>query len=49
MDIRYQVEEKINSKGGKVNFDIFKSIDNISQLAFSAREISEFINKIFSI
>ena len=48
MEISYQIEEKINSKGDKVHYDIFRSIDNIFQLTFRTREIWELINDIFS-
>jgi len=48
MEIGYQIVDKINSKGSKVNSDIFRSIDNIFQLAFRTREIWELINDIFS-
>ena len=30
MEISYQIEEKINSKGGKVNFEIFRGMDTLS-------------------
>ena len=29
MEISYQIEEKISSKGGKVNYEIFRGVDNI--------------------
>ena len=48
MEIGYQIEEKINSKGSKVHSDKFKSINNIFQLEFRIREIWELINYIFS-
>ena len=48
MEIGYQIEEKINSKGGKVHYDIFRSIDNIFQLTFKTGEVWELINQIFS-
>ena len=48
MEIGYQIKEKLNSKGVKVNSDIFRSIDNIFQLAFRTGEICELINEIFS-
>jgi len=48
MEIGYQIVEKINSKGSKVNSDIFRSIDNIFQLAFRTGDIWELINEIFS-
>lgn len=49
MEISYQIKEKINSKGGKVHYDLFKGIDNIFQFEFRTREIWKFINEIFSI
>ena len=30
MEISYQIEEKISSKGGRVNYEIFIGMDNIS-------------------
>lgn len=48
MEIGYQIEEKNNSKGGRVNIDLFRGIDNIFQLAFRIGEIWELINEIFS-
>ena len=47
MERGYQIEEKISSKGDRVNTDIFESIDNIFQLAFRTGEIWELINEIF--
>ena len=49
MEIGYQIEEKISSKGGKVNYEIFRGIDNIFQLAFRTREIWELIDQIFEL
>ena len=34
MEISYQIEEKITSKGGKVNYEIFRGMDKIFQLEF---------------
>jgi len=34
MELSYQIEEKIKSKGDKVNSDISRGMDNIFQLAF---------------
>lgn len=48
MEINYQIEEKINSKGDKVHSDIFRSVDNIFLLAFKTRGIWELIVEIFS-
>ena len=48
MEIGYQIEEKINSKGGKVHYNIFRGIDNIFQLTLRIGEIWELINEIFS-
>ena len=47
MEIGYQIEQKNNSKGGKVNSEIFRGIDNLFQLTFRTREIWELINDIF--
>src|ERR1700733_1711118 len=43
MKIGYQIEEKSNSKDDKVNFDIFRGMDNIFQLEFRTRDIWELI------
>ena len=47
MEIGYQIEEKISSKGGIVNYEIFRGMDNIFPLAFRTGEIWELIDKIF--
>jgi len=47
LEIGYQIEDRIKSKGGKVNSELFKGIDNIFQLAFRTREIWELIDDIF--
>ena len=44
-----QIEDRIQSKGGKVNSEIFKGIYKIFQLAFKTREIWELIDDIFEI
>ena len=47
MEIGYQIEEKINSKGAKVS-DLFRGVDNIFQLEFRTGEIWDLINEISS-
>ena len=47
MEIGYQIEEKINSKGGKLNYKIFRGMDNIFHLGFRCGDIWELINEIF--
>ena len=49
MEIDYQIEEKISSKGGRVNYEIFRGMDNIFQLAFRTGEIWELIDHIFEL
>ena len=48
MEIGYQIEEKINSKCGRVNTDLFRGIDNIFQLAFRTRDVWKLIDEIFN-
>jgi len=48
MEIGYQIEEKIKSKGNIINTHIFRGIDNFFQLAFRTGEIWELINGIFN-
>ena len=49
MEIGYQIEEKINSKGGKGGkfSDLFRGVDNIFQLAFRTGDIWRLIDEIF--
>jgi len=47
MEIGYQIEEKINSKGDKVNSEIFRGRYIIFQLELRTGEIWELINYIF--
>ncbi len=47
METSYQIEDKINSKSGKVNSNLFRGMDNIFQLTFRTREIWEQIDEIF--
>ena len=47
METGNQIEEKINSKGGRENNNMFKGIDSIFKLAFRTREIWELINEFF--
>ena len=49
MEISYQIKEKISSKGGRVNYEIFRGMDNIFPLAFRTGEIWELIDKIFEL
>ena len=49
MEIGYQNEEKISLKGGKLNQEIFRGMDNICQLEFITREIWELIDQIFEL
>ena len=39
METSYQIEDKINSKGGKINSELCKGVDNIFRLAFRIWEI----------
>ena len=47
METSYQIDDKINSKGGKVNLELFIGMDNIFQLTFRTGEIWELIDDIF--
>ena len=49
MDTSYKIEDIIQSKGGKVNSELFRGIDNIFQLAFRTGEIRELIGDIFEL
>ena len=39
METSYQIEDKINSKGDKINSHLFRGMDNIFQLTFRIGEI----------
>ena len=49
MEIGYQIKEKISSKGGRVNYEIFIGMDNIFQLTFRSGQIWELIDQIFEL
>ena len=47
METGYQIDEKIKAKDGKMHSNIFRSMDNIFQLAFRTGEIWDLIDEIF--
>lgn len=47
METGYQINEKIKEKNGKMNTNIFRSMDNIFQLEFRTQEIWDLIDDIF--
>lgn len=47
METGYQIEDRIKSKGGKVNSELFIGIDIIFQLAFRIGEIWGLFDDIF--
>ena len=47
MEISYEIDEKIKAKDGKMNRNLFRSMDNIFQLAFRTGEIWDLIDEIF--
>lgn len=48
METGYQIEDKINSKGGKLNSQLFKGMDKIFHLVFRTCEIQELIDEILT-
>ena len=49
METGYQIDDRIQSKGGKVNSELFRGIDNIYQMPFRTGEIWELIDDISNI
>ena len=47
METSYQLEDKINSKGGKVDSHLFSGMNNIFQLPFITMDIWELIDELF--
>ena len=47
METSYQIDEKINGKDGRNASSIFRSMDNIFQLAFRTGEVWDLIDEIF--
>ena len=47
METSYQIDEKIKAKDGKMHSSIFRSMDNIFQLAIRTGEIWHLIDEIF--